>query len=476
MGGFFGVASANDCVCDLFYGTDYHSHLGTRRGGLAVSDGTGRFHRRIHDITNAQFRSKFDDDIIKFRGKTGIGIISDGEDQPLLISSGFGNFSIVTVGKINNIREIADQAFNAGHSHLSESSNGELNPTEIVAMLICRKDTIVEGIKYAQDIIQGSCSILLLIGDTIYAARDKYGRTPILLGKKPGAYAVSMESTAFPNLDYRLEYELGPGEILEINAHEVICRKEPGNTMKICSFFWVYYGYPSSEYEGVNTESARYRNGASMAEDDKDMLKDIDSICGIPDSGIAHAIGYSNASGKPYHRSFVKYTPTWPRSFMPQNQSLRDLVAKMKLIPVKEQIDGKRLLFCDDSIVRGTQMKDTVFRLQDVGVKAVHMRSACPPLLFGCKFLNFSSSRSQLDLAARRAIAKIENTRDLTDEMIEKYLEHGSPAYNQMVEEMRKAMHLTSLRFQRLDKLVAAIGIPREKLCTYCWNGRDVEE
>ena len=268
MGGFFGVASANDCVCDLFYGTDYHSHLGTRRGGLAVSDGTGRFHRRIHDITNAQFRSKFDDDIIKFRGKTGIGVISD----------------------------------------------GELNPTEIVAMLICRKDTIIEGIKYAQEVIKGSCSILLLIGDTIYAARDKYGRTPILLGKKQGAYAVSMESTAFPNLDYNLEYELGPGEILEITSREVICRKEPGNTMKICSFFWVYYGYPSSDYEGVNTESARYRNGASMAEDDKDMLKDIDSICGIPDSGIAHAIGYSNASGKPYHRSFVKYTPTWPRS------------------------------------------------------------------------------------------------------------------------------------------------------------------
>lgn len=476
MGGFFGVASANDCVCDLFYGTDYHSHLGTRRGGLAVSDGTGKFHRRIHDITNAQFRSKFDDDIIKFRGKTGIGVISDGEDQPLVISSSFGNFALVTVGRINNIQQIAEQAFNSGHSHLSESSDGELNPTEIVAMLICRKDTITEGISYAQEVIDGSCSILLLIGDRIFAARDKYGRTPVILGRKPGAYAVTMESTAFPNLDYTVEYELGPGEILEITSNEVICRKDPGDKMKICSFFWVYYGYPSSNYEGVNTESARYRNGASMAEDDRDMLDSVDSICGIPDSGIAHAIGYSNASHKPYQRSFVKYTPTWPRSFMPQNQTLRDLVAKMKLIPVKEQIDGKSLLFCDDSIVRGTQMKDTVFRLQDDGVKAVHMRSACPPLLYGCKFLNFSRSRSQLDLAARRAIAKLENTQDLTDEIIAPYLVYKSEKYNMMVDEMRKAMHLTSLKFQSLDKLLDAIGVPREKLCTYCWNGKDVED
>ncbi|MBQ7206958.1 MAG: amidophosphoribosyltransferase [Lentisphaeria bacterium] len=476
MGGFFGVVSADDCVCDLFYGTDYHSHLGTRRGGLAVSDGAGRFHRRIHDITNAQFRSKFDDDIPKFRGKAGIGVISDGEDQPLVISSSFGNFSIVTVGKINNIKEIADSAFNAGHSHLSESSDGELNPTEIIAMLICRKDSIVDGIIYAQETIEGSCSILLLIGDRIYAARDKYGRTPVIFGRKPGACAVTMESTAFPNLGYETEYELGPGEILEITEKEAVCRREPLDEMKICSFFWVYYGYPSSNYEGANTESARYRNGASMAADDKDMLDQVDSICGIPDSGIAHAIGYSNASGKPYQRSFVKYTPTWPRSFMPQNQSLRDLVARMKLIPVREQIDGKRLLFCDDSIVRGTQMKDTVIRLQANGVKAVHMRSACPPLLFNCKFLNFSRSRSQLDLAARRAIAKLENVEELTDEIIAEYLVYGSPKYNSMVEEMRKAMHLTSLRFQKLEKLLDAIGVPPEKLCTYCWNGKDVKK
>ena len=475
MGGFFGVAAAHDCVCDLFYGTDYHSHLGTRRGGLAVSDGNGKFHRRIHDISNAQFRSKFDDDIGKFSGSTGIGVISDGEDQPLVISSSFGNFAIVTVGRINNIREIAEQAFKSGHCHLSESSDGELNPTEIVAMLICRKDTIVDGIRHAQQTIDGSCSILILINDRIYAARDRYGRTPILLGKKEGAYAVTMESTAFPNLDYQQEYELGPGEILEITKDQAICRQEPGDTTKICSFFWVYYGYPSSNYEGVNTESARYRNGLSMAEQDKDMLDEVDSICGIPDSGIAHAIGYSNASKKPYHRSFVKYTPTWPRSFMPQNQAMRKLVAKMKLIPVREQIDGKRLLFCDDSIVRGNQMRETVFRLQDYGVKAVHMRSACPPLLFGCKFLNFSRSRSDLDLAARRAIAKLENVEELTDEIIQDYLVYDSPKYRAMVEEIRKALHLTSLKFQKLEYLVEAIGLPQEKICTYCWNGKDVE-
>lgn len=475
MGGFFGVVADHDCVCDIFYGTDYHSHLGTKRGGLAVCDPENRITRRIHDITNAQFRSKFDDDIGKFSGNSGIGIISDYEDQPLIISSKFGTYAIVTVGKINNIDDLARQAFERGFSHFSESSYGELNPTEITAMLIDRKDSIVDGIEYAQKVIDGSCSILVLINNKIYAARDRYGRTPVILGEKEGAFAVSMESTAFPNLDYRFKYELGPGEIVEITSKEVIQKRAPGDTMKICAFFWVYYGYPSSCYEGINTESARYRNGESMAEADRDFVNEIDSVCGIPDSGIAHAIGYANAAGKPYRRSFVKYTPTWPRSFMPQNQAARDLVARMKLIPVQEQIENKRMLFCDDSIVRGTQLRDTVVRLYERGAKAVHMRSACPPLLFGCKFLNFSRSRSELDLAARRAIARLE-TREITDEVIQEYLEYGSPKYEAMVEEVRKELHLNTLKYQSLDRLIASIGIDPAKVCTYCWTGRDVED
>ena len=457
MGGFFGVVADHDCVCDIFYGTDYHSHLGTKRGGLAVCDPENRITRRIHDITNAQFRSKFDDDIGKFSGNSGIGIISDYEDQPLIISSKFGTYAIVTVGKINNIDDLARQAFERGFSHFSESSYGELNPTEITAMLIDRKDSIVDGIEYAQKVIDGSCSILVLINNKIYAARDRYGRTPVILGEKEGAFAVSMESTAFPNLDYRFKYELGPGEIVEITSKEVIQKRAPGDTMKICAFFWVYYGYPSSCYEGINTESARYRNGESMAEADRDFVNEIDSVCGIPDSGIAHAIGYANAAGKPYRRSFVKYTPTWPRSFMPQNQAARDLVARMKLIPVQEQIENKRMLFCDDSIVRGTQLRDTVVRL------------------FGCKFLNFSRSRSELDLAARRAIARLE-TREITDEVIQEYLEYGSPKYEAMVEEVRKELHLNTLKYQSLDRLIASIGIDPAKVCTYCWTGRDVED
>ena len=475
MGGFFGVVSEQDCICDVFYGTDYHSHLGTKRGGLAVTGENGRITRRIHDITNAQFRSKFDDDIGHFSGRAAIGVISDYEDQPLIISSKFGTYALVTVGKINNIDQIAQRAFDQGYAHFSESSNGELNPTEIVAMLINRKNSIVDGIEYAQRVIDGSCSLLLLIGERIYAARDRYGRTPVILGEKNGAIAATMESTAFPNLDYHLKHELGPGEIVEFDSREAIQRKAPSSTMKICAFFWVYYGYPSSCYEGINTESARYRNGASMAEDDRDILDEIDSVCGIPDSGIAHAIGYSNAAGKPYRRSFVKYTPTWPRSFMPQNQAMRDLVARMKLIPVQEQIQNKRMLFCDDSIVRGTQLRDTVVRLYERGAKAVHMRSACPPLAFGCKFLNFSRSRSELDLAARRAIARLEK-RELTDDVIREYLVYGSDKYNAMVDEVRKELKLHTLKYQSLEKLIASLGIAPEKICTYCWTGRDVED
>ncbi len=476
MGGFFGVFSQTDCVDDLFYGTDYHSHLGTRRGGVAVLQNDGRFFRRIHDITNAQFRSKFDGEIDQVSGHSGIGVISDTEDQPLLISGKFGSFAIVTVGKINNQQQIVERLFANGYCHIAEHTEGGPNPTELVAMLICRKDNILDGIEHAQKVISGSCSMLVLTRDAIYAARDRYGRTPVVIAKKPGAYAVAMESTSFPNLDYKVEHELGPGEIVEITADKAVIRREAGDTMKICTFFWVYFGYPSSCYEGANTESARYRNGTTLAAADKDMLDEVDSICGIPDSGIAHAIGYSNASGKPYKRSFVKYTPTWPRSFMPQNQQKRNLVAKMKLIPVEEQINGKRMLFCDDSIVRGTQMKDTVVRLYDYGAKAVHMRSACPPILFGCKFLNFSRSKSNMDLAARRAIAKLEKVDDVPDELVEKYLVFNSPEYLAMVEEIRKSMGVTSLRYQELNRLLDAIEVPREKLCTYCWNGKDVED
>ncbi|MBQ7395713.1 MAG: amidophosphoribosyltransferase [Lentisphaeria bacterium] len=476
MGGFFGVVSKTDCVCDLYYGTDYHSHLGTKRGGLAIQDKEGNFTRKIHDISNAQFRSKFDNDIPKFAGVAGIGSISDGEAQPLIISSKFGCFAIVTVGRINNIDKIVSKAFELGHSHLSENGDGELNPTEIVAMLVCTKKSIPEGIEYAQKVIDGSCSLLILSGKKIYAARDRYGRTPVILGKKADNMAVTMETTAFPNLDYSIDRELGPGEVVEITCDGAETLVAPGKTMKLCSFFWVYYGYPSSIYEGVTTEVARYRNGILLAEDDREMLNSIDSICGIPDSGIPHAIGYSIAAGKPYQRAFVKYTPTWPRSFMPQNQKLRDLVARMKLIPICDLIRGKRLLFCDDSIVRGTQLKDTVKRLYEDGVKEVHMRSACPPLVFGCPFINFSRSRSELDLATRRAIVKLEGTEDLSDEVIREYLVYNSPKYLAMVDEIRKSLNLTTLKFQSLEKLIAAIGLPAEKVCTYCWNGCDVKD
>ncbi len=473
MGGFFGAVSKNDCIGDIFYGTDYHSHLGTQRGGMAVCNANGRIIRRIHDITNSPFRSKFDDEIDIFHGNAGIGIISDLEDQPLTIYSTLGSYAIATVGKLNNIDELAQRAFDRGMSHFSEMNKGEFNPTEVVATLINQKNTFTEGIEYAQQQIDGSCSILILAGGKIYAARDRYGRTPVIIGEKEDGFAVTMESTAFPNLGYKIKYELGPGEIVEIDSEKVVQKKAPGDTCKICAFLWVYYGYPSSIYEGINSECARNRNGASMANDDD---VEIDSVCGIPDSGIPHAIGYSNAKHKPYERSFVKYTPTWARSFMPQNQKMREFVAHMKLIPIQEKIENKRLLFCDDSIVRGTQLKDTVKFLLARGAKEVHMRSACPPLVFGCKFLNFSRSRSELDLAARRAIQNLTGKEELSDEEIREYTVFGSDKYKAMVEEIRRALNLTSLKFQELDKLIAAIGIEKERICTFCWTGKDVEK
>ena len=464
MGGFFGVAGQDDCVLDLFYGTDYHSHLGTKRGGLTTLNADG-FNRHIHNIENAQFRSKFDDDIPSMHGTTGIGVISDNEDQPLLIGSHLGVYAIVTVGKVTNAERLANSAFGKKTTHFSEMSGGQINPTELVATLINQSATFEEGIRGAQEAIEGSCSMLLLTEQGIYAARDMLGRTPVIIGKKDGAYAATIETCAFANLGYEIDRYLGPGEIVLIGADGVERRGEPGDRMQICSFLWVYYGYPASNYEGINVEEVRNKCGAALARAD-DVRPDI--VAGIPDSGTGHAIGYADEANLPYRRPFVKYTPTWPRSFMPQNQDMRDLVARMKLIPIREMIHGKSLLFCEDSIVRGTQPKDTIERLYECGAKEVHMRPACPPLIHGCKFLNFSQSRSELELAGRRAIQELEGEDGAN---LNEYADCGSDKHCAMVERIRKRLGLTTLRYQRLDDLIAAIGLPREKLCTYCWNG-----
>ena len=466
MGGLFGVVSKQDCVAELFYGTDYHSHLGTMRGGLAVRNGTG-ITRFIHDITNAQFRSKFEDDLPNLEGTQGIGVISDYEDQPLIIGSHLGMYAVVTVGVVQNARELAHKAFGNRSTHFSEMSGGEINPTEIVATLINQEPTFEDGIAAAQEQIVGSCSILLLTENGIYAARDRLGRTPIVIGEKDGAVSATLETCALPNLGYEIKQYLGPGEIVRMTPDGVEQMKPAGDRMQICSFLWVYYGYPASDYEGINVEATRNRCGAALARNDD---VEVDMVSGIPDSGTAHAIGYANERGIPYGRPFVKYTPTWPRSFMPQNQSVRDLVAKMKLIPVRELIQDRRLLFCEDSIVRGTQLQDTIQRLYDSGAKEVHMRPACPPLVYGCKFLNFSRSRSELDLAGRRAIKEIEGE-DGKD--IEQYACTGSGKYCAMVERIRERLGLTTLKYQKLEDLVDAIGLPKEKLCTFCWDGAE---
>ena len=463
MGGLFGVFSKTDCVEDVFYGTDYHSHLGTKRGGMAIKN-SGGFQRFIKDITNSQFRSKFNKDLKKMHGNKGIGIISDYEDQPLIISSRLGVFAIATVGKINNIEELANEALNNG-THFSEMHGSEINPTELVATIISQGNTFEDGIQRVQKLIEGSCSLLLLTEKGLYAARDLLGRTPLVIGKKPGSYAVAMETCAFPNLGYEIVEYMGPGEIVFLNAQGVEQLVEPGDHMQICSFLWVYYGYPASNYEGINVEDVRYRCGAFLRQGD-DLT--IDLVAGIPDSGTAHGLGYANESKIPYMRPFVKYTPTWPRSFMPQEQSIRDKVAEMKLIPIKELITDKRLLFCEDSIVRGTQLRRQVERLFASGAKEVHMRPACPPLVYGCKFLNFSRSRSELDLAGRWAI------KDLIGEDLENPVEYTDPdsdKYKAMVNVIREKLHLTTLKYQRLENLVKAIGLPKEKLCTYCWDG-----
>ena len=466
MGGLFGVYSENhDCVDDLFFGTDYHSHMGTVRGGLCVKN-SGGFQRYIKNITAAQFRSKFKKDLSKLHGNKGIGVISDFDDQPLIIKSHLGTFAIATVGRINNLDELSDLTLKNG-SHFSEMDGSEVNPTEMAATIISQGKTFKEGIKKLQDLIDGSCSLLILTNEGIYAARDKYGRTPLIIGTKPGSLAVTMETCAFPNLGYKIEKYLGPGEIVFLSRKGIEQVLPPGERLQICGFLWVYYGYPASSYEGINVEMVRYRCGACLAKNDD---VDIDLVAGIPDSGTAHGLGYASEVKVPFSRPFVKYTPTWPRSFMPQDQSIRDEVAKMKLIPIEEQIKEKRLLFCEDSIVRGTQLRKTIKRLFDYGAKEVHMRPACPPLIYGCKFLNFSRSRSELDLAARSAIKEYlgEDVNDPNE-----YIDPESEKYKQMVNIIREKLHLTTLKYQHLENLVKAIGLPKHKLCTYCWDGQE---
>lgn len=463
MGGLFGVVSKSDCVKDIFYGTDYHSHLGTKRGGMAVINSNG-IKRSIHDIQNNYFRTKFESDLPKFSGSKGIGVISDFDAQPLIISSHLGPFGIVTVGKINNIDALTARAFRL-KKQFSEILTGEDNPTEVVASLICEEDSFEAGIQNAFERVKGSCTMLILTEDGIYAARDKLGRTPIAIGRKDGAYAAASESCAFPNLGYDVDYFLGPGEVVFMTADGIEQRILPRDKMQVCAFLWVYYGYPATEYEGINVEYVRNRCGAALARRDN---VDIDFVAGIPDSGIGHAIGYASEKKIPYFRPFVKYTPTWPRSFMPQNQELRDLVAKMKLIPVKRLIDGKRILFCEDSIVRGTQLKDNIQILYEYGARETHMRPACPCLIHPCELLNFSTSRSTLDLAGRQMIKKIEGAEDKN---LEDYARAGSDKNLEMIDLVRQHLKLTTLKYQALDDLVEAIGLPKEKLCTHCWDG-----
>lgn len=468
MGGFFGVVSKADCVADLFFGTDYHSHLGTMRGGLAVLSPHG-FQHAIHDISNAQFRSKFADDFKNFAGNAGIGVISDSEDQPLIIASHLGVFAIVTVGVVTNLNELVQEMFTKFHVDFSEMSRGGINPTELVASLINTQDSYEQGVRYVQDRVEGSCSILLLTSKgVLYAARDRYGRTPVIVAKKEGTVAVAMESCCFPNLGYPgIDRELGPGEMVRCSPEGAETVLQPGKDLAICSFLWVYFGYPPSVYEGRNVEMARYRCGSALA---KRNPVDADSVGGVPDSGVAHALGYAAEAGIRYARPFVKYTPTWPRSFMPPAQRERDLIAQMKLIPVPGLIKGKRLIFCDDSIVRGTQLSNQVARLYDAGAKEIHMRIACPPLLYQCRFLNFSRSKSEMDLVTRRTIREIEG--DAADPA--KYRDPDGAPYREMVGRIQKRLGLSSLGYQRLDDLSKAIGLPTTKLCTYCWTGQDV--
>ena len=468
MGGFCGVIAKEDCVSDLFFGVDYHSHLGTHRGGMAVLGAQG-FQRAIHNIQNAQFRSKFEHDIGGFSGKVGIGVISDTDPQPLVMCSRHGSFAIVTVGLLANIEELKDELFKENCSQLQYSTtSGMVGPTEVVSALIATQPTIVEGIRYVQEKVKGSCSILVVTDDgRLYAARDRYGRTPVIVGRKDGATMVLMESCALPNLGYEYVRDLGPGEMVEITPEDMTTLIKPGDKMAICSFFWVYYGFPASTYEGRNVEMARYRCGSALAKRDDIMP---DAACGIPDSGTSHALGYAHEKGVKYARPFVKYTPTWARSFMPSVQSQRDKVASMKLIPIPGLVKDRSLVFCDDSIVRGTQLGKQAGRLFQHGLHEMHARIACPPLLYPCRFINFSRSKNEYDLITRRYIRGHEG--EGAD--IAKYIDPNGEPYKGMVDFIREKLNLSSLKFQTVDDLVKAIGLPREQLCTYCWTGEDV--
>ena len=471
MGGIFGVASKEDCSLDLFFGVDYHSHLGTRRGGIAIYNYEGKFQRSIHNIQNSPFRTKFEKDIDDMHGNMGIGCISDFEPQPLLVHSRLGNFAITTVGIVTNKDELINEILATGNTHFLEMSGGEINQTELIIALINQKESILEGIKNVQAKIKGSISMLVLTKEGIYAARDKLGRTPIQIGKKEDAYCASFENFAYVNLGYNDYHELGPAEIVLMTADGITTLQQPQKEMKICTFLWIYYGYPTASYEGVNVEAMRYNCGKYLAKRDKDSVHP-DAIAGVPDSGTAHAVGYANESGIPFTRPFIKYTPTWPRSFMPTSQEQRNLIAHMKLIPVQPLIKGKKILLIDDSIVRGTQLRETTDFLYQSGAKEVHIRPACPPLVFGCKYLNFSRSKSEMDLITRRVIRDFEGD-NVSNEVLAKYCDPDSPEYAKMVEEIRKQLNFTALRFHRLDDMLDSTGLDHCKLCTYCWNGKE---
>lgn len=472
MSGFFGCVSRKECVADVFYGTDYHSHLGTKKAGMAFFNGKD-FVRSIHSLESAYFRNKFEPELERFAGaELGIGIISDTESQPITVTSHLGQFAVVTVGRIDNLTEITDSLLEE-KIHFAELSGGSVNPTEVVSILINQGESFQEGIQNVYNKVKGSCSFLVLTESGIYACRDKFGRTPIVIGKNEFGYVVASESSSFTNLGYTIVRDLGPNETIRLSKDGYTQIIKPGCRSQVCSFLWVYYGYPSAYYEGINVEDARYRCGAALARHED---VEADFAAGIPDSGVGHAIGYSNAMHMPYKRPFVKYTPTWPRSFMPANQKMRDLVAKMKLLPNEAFTRGERIVFLDDSIVRGTQLKDNVVKLLETGVKEVHMRIACPPLVYPCKFLNFSTSRSTFDLFTRRVIRDLEGTEDLTDAVLAEYADQDSEKYKRMIEIMRQHFQLNSLRFQRLEDLVEAIGLPKEKLCTHCFDNSSYTE
>ena len=473
MGGFFGAISKRDCVLDIFFGVDYHSHLGTRRGGMAIYDPASGFQRQIHNIENTPFRTKFEADLADFHGCSGIGCISDTDPQPLLVRSHLGLYAITTVGIINNAEKLVETYFSDhGHQFMAMSS-GKVNASELTAALINQKDSLLEGIRHAQDVIDGSATILLLTPEGIIAARDKLGRLPVLVGQNEEGCCVSFESFAYQKLGYQTAYELGPQEIVRITADGVESLSPAGDKMRICAFLWTYYGYPNSNYEGVNVEVMRYRNGEIMARDEvaQGRLPKVDFVAGVPDSGLPHAIGFANRSGKPFARPFVKYTPTWPRSFMPANQEVRNQVAKMKQIPVPELIEGKKLLFVDDSIVRGTQLRETVDFLYESGAAEVHMRSACPPIMYGCKYLNFSRSNSDMELLARKTVQELEG--DEGQKHLDEYADASTERGQCLLKTICQQMGFDSLGYQSIDGLLEAIGIDRDKICTYCWTGKE---